>query len=149
MKTLVVSNHNSDLEWLKMTHDHGFSPENTVIYDRSDVEKDWSHLGESIRSPNVGENIYDMMRFIIENYDNLPDVAVFIKGNYSQRLRIRVERDIILLESVLSVLFMRIITFQLKDFTIALSLLSMLVDILNRLGIVTKHHQGISQPMEN
>ena len=133
-----------------MTHDHGFSPENTVIYDRSDVEKDWSHLGESIRSPNVGENIYDMMRFIIENYDNLPDVAVFINWQpILKQQRIRVERDIILLESVLSVLFMRIITFQLKDFMIALSLLSMLVDILNRLGIVTKHHQGISQPMEN
>lgn len=85
MKTLVVSNHNSDLEWLKMTYDHGFSPENTVIYDRSDVEKDWSHLGESIRSPNVGENIYDMMRFIVENYDNLPDIAVFIKGNLFSR----------------------------------------------------------------
>ena len=68
-----------------MTYDHGFSPENTVIYDRSDIEKDWSHLGESIRSPNVGENIYDMMRFIVENYDNLPDVAVFIKGNLFSR----------------------------------------------------------------
>ena len=73
-KTLVVSNHNSDLEWLKTTYDYGFSPENTIIYDRSDEVKDWSHLGESIRSPNVGENIYDIMRYIVEHYDNLPDV---------------------------------------------------------------------------
>lgn len=84
-KTLVVTNHNSDLEWIKMTYDYGFSPENTVIYDRSDEEKDWSHLGTSLRSPNVGENIYDMMRFIVENYDNLPDVSVFIKGNLFSR----------------------------------------------------------------
>ena len=35
-KTLVVSNHaNHDLEWLKMTYDYGFSPSNTVIYDRT------------------------------------------------------------------------------------------------------------------
>ena len=80
-KKLVVSNHNSDLEWLSMTYDYGFSPENTIIYDRSDEEKDWSHLGESHRSPNVGENIYDMMRFIVEYYDNLPDISIFIKGN--------------------------------------------------------------------
>ena len=62
-----------------------FSPENTIIYDRSDEEKDWSHLGESLRSPNVGENIYDMMRFIVEHYDNLPDISIFIKGNMFQR----------------------------------------------------------------
>lgn len=86
MKTLIVSNYNSDLNWLKMTCEHGFSPENTVIYDRSDVEKDWSYLGKSIRSPNVGENIYDMMRFIVENYDNLSDINIFIKGNLFSRL---------------------------------------------------------------
>ncbi len=84
-KKLVVSNHNSDLEWLSMTYDYGFSPQNTIIYDRSDEEKDWSHLGESLRSPNVGENIYDIMRFIVEHYDNLPDVSIFIKGNLFQR----------------------------------------------------------------
>ena len=84
-KKLVVSNHNSDLEWLSMTYDYGFSPDNTIIYDRSDEEKDWSHLGESLRSPNVGENIYDMMRFIVEHYDNLPDISIFIKGNMFQR----------------------------------------------------------------
>ena len=86
MKTLVVSNYNSDLEWLKMTYDHGFSPKNIIIYDRSDVEKNWSHLGTSIRSPNVGENNYDMMRFIVENYKNLPDISIFIKGNLFSRL---------------------------------------------------------------
>ena len=85
MKTLVVSNHNSDLEWLKTTYDYGFSPKNTIIYDRSDDEKDWSHLGVSIRSPNVGENIYDMMRYIVEYYEKLPDVSIFIKGNMFQR----------------------------------------------------------------
>ena len=38
-KKLVVSNYNSDLEWLKMTHDYGFSVDNTIIYDRSSVKK--------------------------------------------------------------------------------------------------------------
>jgi hypothetical protein len=56
-KKIIVSNYNSDLEWLKITYDYGFSAENTIIYDRSDEFKDWSHLGESIVSPNIGENI--------------------------------------------------------------------------------------------
>ena len=82
---LIVSNYNTDLEWLKMTYNYGFSPENTIIYDRSDETKDWSHLGKSITSPNVGENIYDMMRFIIENYEDLPDISLFVKGNLLSR----------------------------------------------------------------
>ena len=84
-KTLVVSNYNWDLEWLKMTYDHGFSPENTVIYDKSDDDKDLSHLGEVIKSPNFGANQFDTLRFIIENYENLPDMSVFIKGNLFSR----------------------------------------------------------------
>ena len=73
-KKLVVSTYNWDLEWLKMTYDYGFSPDNTVIYDKSDGTKvvydvnhkdsltyekddtkmDLSHLGEVIPSRNVG-----------------------------------------------------------------------------------------------
>ena len=63
-RKLVVSNYNTDLEWLKMTYDYGFSSENTIIYDRSDIEKDWSHLGKTIISPNVGENIYDIQNIL-------------------------------------------------------------------------------------
>ena len=80
-RTLVVSNYNWDLDWLEMTYEHGFSSENTVIYDRGNDGKDWSHLGKIIRSPNIGANQYDIIKFIIENYDDLPDVSTFIKGN--------------------------------------------------------------------
>ena len=84
-KTLVVSNYNWDLEWLEMTYDYGFSPKNTVIYDKSDGGRDFSHLGEVIESPNVGANQFDILRFIIENYENLPDMSIFIKGNLFSR----------------------------------------------------------------
>ena len=77
-KEFVISNWKSDLEWIKISN---FSKENITIYDRSENPKDWSHLGKFYYSPNVGENIYDMFRFVIENYDNLPDVTIFMKGN--------------------------------------------------------------------
>ena len=80
-KKLVGSNYNRDLEWLKMTHDYGFSADNTIIYDRSSIKKNWSHLGKTISSHNIGGNQYDVLRFIIENYDDLPDISIFIKGN--------------------------------------------------------------------
>jgi hypothetical protein len=77
-KEFVISNWKSDLEWIKISN---FSKDNITIYDRSENPKDWSHLGKFYYSHNVGENIYDMFRFIIENYNNLPDVTIFMKGN--------------------------------------------------------------------
>lgn len=90
-KILVVSNHsNHDLEWLKMTYDYGFSPENTLIYDRTPDDfpnkSKLDHLGNVVPSPNVGSNLYDIGRFIVEHYDNLPDMMIHIKGNLFQKM---------------------------------------------------------------
>lgn len=85
IKKIIVSNYNSSLEWLTITHPYGFSKENTIIYDRSDNKKDWSYMGTYYTSPNVGENIYDIIRFIIDNYESIPDVSIFLKGNLFQR----------------------------------------------------------------
>lgn len=90
-KTLVISNHaNHDLEWIKMTYDYGFSPDNTVIYDRtpddfSGGKSRIDHLGKVIPSPNVGSNPYDIGRYICDHYDNLSDITIFIKGNLLQK----------------------------------------------------------------
>ena len=90
-KTLVVSNHsNHDLEWLKMTYDYGFSPKNTIIYDRTPDnypggKSKIDHLGKIIVSPNVGSNLYDIGRYIYDYYDNLSDITIFIKGNLLQK----------------------------------------------------------------
>lgn len=81
MKKLVVSNYNSTLDWIKKTHKYGFGPQNTIIYDRGNDQKDWSHFGKVIKQPNIGANQYDILTFIIDNYENLPDVTIFFKGN--------------------------------------------------------------------
>jgi hypothetical protein len=52
--------------------------DNYIVYDKT---------GELLESDkikhlkNVGYNIYDYFYFIIENYTNLPDICIFIKGN--------------------------------------------------------------------
>lgn len=66
----IISRYNHDLEWLKeYTDDY-------VLYDRSEEP-----LPNSIVVPNIGTDLYDKLTYIIDNYDNLPDVAVYTKAN--------------------------------------------------------------------
>lgn len=61
----VVSHYLGEWEWIKSyTNDY-------VIYDKKEL--------------NVGYNIYDMMSYIIDHYDNLPDTVVFLKANILER----------------------------------------------------------------
>ena len=66
----IISRYNHDISYLKdYTDDY-------VIYDRSPKP-----LSEAIVVPNLGTDIYDKFTYIIDNYDNLPDVAVYTKAN--------------------------------------------------------------------
>ena len=76
MKYILV-NHNYDPSWVKeFTDDY-------LIYDRSD-EKWYLHGFESnkiIHTANIGNADYDRLTYIIDNYDDLPDVFVLAKSN--------------------------------------------------------------------
>lgn len=66
----IISRYNHDLSYLKdYTDDY-------IIYDRSEKP-----LPESVVVPNIGSDLYDKFSYIIDNYDNLPDVAVYTKAN--------------------------------------------------------------------
>lgn len=65
----VLSRFNHDISWLPEGSDY-------VVYDRSDHP-----LEGSTKVPNIGSDIYDKFTFIIDNYDNLPEVAVYAKAN--------------------------------------------------------------------
>jgi len=66
----IISRYNHDISWLKeYTDDY-------VLYDRSEIP-----LEGSIVVPNLGTDIYDKLCYITDNYDNLPDVAVYTKCN--------------------------------------------------------------------
>lgn len=51
-------------------------PGEYTIYDRSEIP-----MEGSITVPNIGSDIYDKFSFIIDNYDNLPDIAIYSKAN--------------------------------------------------------------------
>lgn len=74
----IISRYNHDLDWLR---DY---TEDAVIYDRSDNYTGYWFGGTNIITktvPNLGSDIYDKFSFIIENYNNLPEVAVYTKAN--------------------------------------------------------------------
>lgn len=66
----VISRYNHDTAWIVDYTD------NYILFDRSPEP-----ISGSIIVPNVGSDIYDKLGFIIDNYDNLPDVAVYTKCN--------------------------------------------------------------------
>lgn len=66
----ILSRYNHDVDWVyKYTKD-------PLIYDRSEEP-----LPNTIIVPNIGSDIYDKLSYIIDNYDNLPPIAVYTKAN--------------------------------------------------------------------
>jgi hypothetical protein len=103
-KVLIVSNHaNHDLEWIKMSYDYGFSPKNTIIYDRTPEDfpnkSSINHLGKVIKTSNVGSNPHDIGKYIVNNYENLPEQMIFVKGNLLEKGYSTKERFIYALKS--------------------------------------------------
>jgi len=66
----IVHRYNHQASWLK---DYTSSP---IIFDSSA-----SPLKGSIKVDNIGSDINWKLKFIIDNYSNLPDVAILIKCN--------------------------------------------------------------------
>lgn len=68
----IISRYNHDMSWLKeYTDDY-------IVYDRSDKKPMFEG---AIQVPNIGSDIYDKFTYIIDNYENLPNVAVYTKAN--------------------------------------------------------------------
>lgn len=69
------------MKWIisRYNHDISYLPEYTsdyVLYDRSEEP-----IEGSIVVPNIGSDLYDKLTYIIDNYDDLPRVAVYTKAN--------------------------------------------------------------------
>lgn len=77
MKAILV-NYNHDPTWLLE-----YPELEVTLYDRSDdgVERNLQQYGEVFETENVGDVDYDKLGYLIENYDNLPDVFLWGKSN--------------------------------------------------------------------
>lgn len=77
MQALLV-NYRYDPTWLK-----DYPELEVTMYDRSDdkEERDLTRYGRIIKTPNVGDVDYDKLNWLVENYNNLPDVFLWSKTN--------------------------------------------------------------------
>ena len=66
----ILSRYNHHISWV---HDY---TDQVVLYDRSE-----NPLEGAIVAPNIGSDIYDKLTFIIDHYNNLPELAVYTKAN--------------------------------------------------------------------
>ena len=71
MKYVLVA-YNNDLEWVKEYTD------DWLMFDRSDNPADFPN---TTRTKNTGQVDYDKLGYLIDNYDNLPDVFLWGKAN--------------------------------------------------------------------
>ena len=67
----IISRYNHDMELMREYPESLFT-----IYDRSEEP-----LEGAIVVPNIGTDLFDKFTYIIDNYDNLPDVAIYTKAN--------------------------------------------------------------------
>ena len=78
-KHAVLVNYNFSPQdwWLEA----GYKPENVTVYDRSDDGVERIFAAKTIKTPNFGNVDYDKLSWIVENYNNLPDVFLWGKTN--------------------------------------------------------------------
>lgn len=77
MKTILV-NYSYDPAWLK-----DYPELEVTLYDRSDdgIERNLTQYGKVFKTKNLGDVDCDKLSWLIENYNNLPDVFLWSKSN--------------------------------------------------------------------
>src|SRR3990167_2059190 len=67
----IISRYEHNMDWLK-----DYPEAEVIMYDRSKEP-----MKGSIPMKNIGSDLYDKFTYIIDNYDNLPDVGIYTKAN--------------------------------------------------------------------
>lgn len=78
MKACLINyNHDPKDWWLE----YGLKPEDVTVFDRSDDNVSRTFDAKTYKTKNIGDVDYDKLSYLIENYDNLPDVFLWGKSN--------------------------------------------------------------------
>lgn len=70
-KKIIISRYKEDFSWIK---DY---PYDYVVYNKGEPIEDNPHI---LNVEDIGENVRDICHFIWINYDDLPDIMVFLQG---------------------------------------------------------------------
>lgn len=77
---IVVSRYNENLDWLS---NEPFNRHPVIIYNKGENEDftKTANIQSIIKIPNVGRESHTYLYHIIQNYDNLADITVFLPGS--------------------------------------------------------------------
>lgn len=70
-KKMIISRYKEDVSWIK-EYDIDY-----VIYNKGEKIEGYNTLDVN----NIGNNQRDIFQFIFENYDDLPNIMIFVQGN--------------------------------------------------------------------
>lgn len=74
---MVISHYNEDLSYLNT---EPFSNYNHIIYTKGENSPNFKN-DKIIKLPNVGVCVHTYLQYIIDNYDSLPDISIFLPGS--------------------------------------------------------------------
>ncbi len=74
--SVVVARYNEDISWLS-----AFNPSNVIIYNKGDALPACNYT--QIQLPNIGREAHTYLSYIVEHYNNLPNVCFFTQGSIS------------------------------------------------------------------
>jgi len=91
---MVISRYNENLDWLR---DEPFNEYSHVIYNKGKNENFYksSNLKRVINTKNVGRCDHTYLYHIIQNYDNLADITIFLPGSVALGPKLPKARDLL------------------------------------------------------
>jgi len=74
---MVVSRYNETLDWLK---EEPFAGHEVVVYNKG-LNQDFYNPGKTVPLKNVGREGHTYLYHIVEHYDHLPEITIFLPGS--------------------------------------------------------------------
>jgi len=68
---IVVAHYKENLDWLK-----NFDSDKILVYNKNQEQTEY----RTINLPNLGRESNTYLKYIVDSYDNLPDIVVFTQG---------------------------------------------------------------------
>jgi hypothetical protein len=78
---IVVAHYSENLDWLL-----NYNPNNIVIYSKG-KEIDSKYANTIIKTENIGRESHTYLKYIIDNYDSLPEYVFFTQGNPFEHIK--------------------------------------------------------------
>lgn len=96
---LVVTRYNEDLSWMS---DHPFNKFKYIIYNKGDNDNfEKKYAKTIINLPNIGRCDHTVFYHIVENYNTLSNIMVFLPGSIDQKYLIKQRRAALILNSII------------------------------------------------